>query len=341
LLTALENKIEIKNCQLDLAKKIKRSASSSGKLWMGIPGGSFWAKAYWCDKERFWWAYAPPHRPSYRHWNAFGTLEKDKKPQWGQKKHSLNITAEINIPEKGNRWSVAGIFAKDDNGIIYIGHNGRIFSKKGIGKNAFLVNYSARDSWYQIYGSAGSKSVAIISSMDDKNIVSNIGFFVHEVSRIKNLNSREILQTKKIIKTFKPEFSGIKQYSVNQKIRSESRHGQLINQLKKRVESEGFTSVNYPVDLHILGKNGKSVFIEAKTMDDTTSRYGSIGQLFYYSLQYNQGKKTRLVAMFPNPINSEFKRILAKLGIFCVGYKWKNNRAEFDSMLKNHLNYLK
>lgn len=334
----LEDKQEIQRVQNIFSRKLKSFASTSGQLFLGMPGASFFHKVFWFEKEGIWWGYYPPSGKKFqRHWNAFGISHNE--PQWNNKK-SLNVTAEINVAKKGVRGN-AGYFLKDMNDNYYIAHTGRIYSKKGIGKKEFVENYSSTHSWNEVNTSKKPKNMSIISSLNDENLISNLGLFVNEVDRIKNSIYIKHSKISKHSDKFKDEFSGSKNYTVNQKVESDSKHGRLINQMKKIIESRGFTCSNVPIDLNIYGTNDKSIFIEAKTSNDTTDRYGAIGQLFYYSLKFRQNKKTRLVAVFPNPINSEFKKILEKLGIFYVGYHWKNNVLNLDRNFNNILNYLK
>jgi len=339
--TVIEKQNEIKEAQLIFAKKMRSKSTKNGKIMLGYQGGIMPVHAYWFKDHDFWWAYEKLEKgvQILRHWNGFGIRSSsEKEPVWNDKSHSHNITCEINPPLSGNRWGVAGAFVKDSQDQIYITHSGKIGgSRKGMGKLAFIENFSGTNLWHEAVGSKGTKDLVIISNLTDKNLIDNIGFFVNEVFHIKNMiKAGKISKKTKLLSTFKPEFEGTKIYSIKQQIQSGNLHAKVVNYIKKISEKHGLKAINYPVDLLIEG-NSQDVLMEVKTSSDTQNRYAAIGQLLYYSLNLGKNTTTKLVVVFPAPINLEFKKVLDKLGIQYLTYEWKDNKPKFDSSLNKVL----
>jgi len=336
IFTIIEKKKEIEDAQLAFAKKMRAKATKNGKITVGYQGGNMEVNAHWFKENDFWWSYLKLSNEQIpRHWNGFGIRSSsEKEPVWNDKRHSHSITCEINPPLSGNRWGVAGAFVKDTDGEIYIAHSGKIGGgRKGMGKSAFIHNFSGTNLWHETSGSRGKKNLVITSNLNDKDLVNNIGFFVNEVFQIKNMiKAGKISKKTKLLSSFKPEFEGRKAYSVKQRIQSGNLHAKVVNNIKKICEKYGLQVINYPVDVLIEGKS-KDIIMEVKTSTDTQNRYTAIGQLLYYSLNLGKNANAKLVAMFPAPVNWEFKKVLDKLGIQYLTYGWENNKPKFDSSL--------
>ena len=346
--TVIEDKKEIKQAQLAFAKNMIKKAAKDGDITVGYQGGNAQMHAFWFKGDKFWWAYEPLPPGSEkipRWWNAFGIRQyyrsdepHNGEPHWGKQN---SISCEINIPLSGNTWQTAGIFVKDPDNEIYIAHTGKIGGgRKGIGKTAFVDNFSGTNKWHQVSGSRGEKDVVIISNINDPNLLDNVGFFVKAVKKIKNdITEGKIKKTPKLPRQkntdkFSPEHMGPRRsYSVNDRIQADNYHGTVVNHIKEICEKQGYlVRNNKRMDLVIQGKSKKSL-MEVKTDLDTYSRYEAIGQLFYYSLTYNLPKNTKLVAVFPKPKITEFKKVLDKLGIKYVTYTKAKKQPKFDSSL--------
>ncbi len=131
----------------------------------------------WHPNEEFWWGYK---KKSSRHWNIFGLTE----PSGESKTH--NIVCEINIPLSRGTWRIAGAFAKDESGEIYIVHTGKIGGgRKGIGQKHFIENFPDPESYVSVMRNGKSKDVAMVSALNDKNLIKNLADFVRKVDKIK------------------------------------------------------------------------------------------------------------------------------------------------------------
>lgn len=333
-LRVIEDAKQIEAAQQKFAKKLIEKSDKHGKIIVGYPGGNEEGMAYWFSKHRFWYVSKKASDANIpRYWNAFGIRTNENEPEW-ETKHSHTIICEINPPLSGNTWMVAGVFAKDENGKVYLAHTGKIGGGgEGIGKSAFEENFSGFEQWEYVEGSAGKKRVVILSELDDEHLVSNISYFVREVRRIKDLAKGEKLHKKPqyLFKDFKPEFEGKRQpYTPSQTIQARVTHGRVVNQLAELAQKHGFDNYyNRRVDLYIESGNSKTALIEIKTDTDTESIYKAIGQLLY-NAKLSNTQNSMLVAAFPVPIDQELEKILNKLQIQCIWYSEKDAKIVFE-----------
>ena len=130
-------------------------------------------------------------------------------------------------------------------------------------------------------------------------------------------------------------------YTQSQTIHANVSHGSIVNNLKIIAEKYGLdTYSNRAIDLYLANKSGATAMLEIKTDLDTESKYKAIGQLIYNS-QLNNIPNLTLIAVFPHSTDTEFKRILDKLDIKYISYKWKNEKPVFDNKLNEFLESLK
>ncbi len=340
-LVVIEDKKEVSLAHRKLEQKLISQSTKHGKINVGYPGGHDIVMSYWFAKQKFWWALK---KYSWVYWNSFGIETNDNEPQWNSN-HSHNITCEFNLSPSGKRSKKAGCFVKDENGKIYLAHTGKIGGgRKGIGKSAVEENYSGLKQWYDVSGSAGPKKVIIISGLDDRQLLSNLAFFVHEIKKIKELAVRGKLHKKPrfLLKNFNKEFEGKRNpYTPSQTIHANVSHGTIVNSLEMLAQKHGFrTFYNRATDLYLENKYGKTVMLEIKTDVSTESKYKAIGQLIYNSKRPGAGKPA-LIAVFPSDIDSEFKKILSDLKIKLISYRWKNEQPMFDAIFDRLLSRLK
>jgi hypothetical protein len=326
VLTVIERESEIKHAQGLFMKKMDKVVDKRDVIIVGYKGESQKLKASWSEKLGIWWI---TEKSENRYWNAFGT----KEPKWDTK-YSHNITCEINPPFKGINRTIAGVFAEDSNGKIYLLHRGKIGGgRKDIGKTRFWKEF--RGEWQEVRDGEMVSKLALVASFESPRFAQQVANFVHEVERIKAISVSSKGSAGALETVFKEEFYGTKKVSSTSKeIEAKCDHGLLVNTLAKDLEAFGITVGNSPgIDLYAVDENNNpKILFEIKTDTTKTQCYEAIGQLFFYSVKL--GKKPQLVAVFPNYIDKESKNIIEKLNIQCLTYEWVDNKPQFDKSFK-------
>lgn len=340
-LFVIEDAKQVKLAYKKLKEKLISQSDKHGKINVGWFGGNMDLEVYWFAKHKFWWG---SRIGQWGYWNPFGIGTENNEPEWNSG-HSHNVTWQFNPLSSGNSWRKASTFVKDQDDRIYLAHTGKIGGgRKGIGKSTFEENFSGIQQWHTVQGSAGEKRTVIISELDDKNLIRNLALFTQEVKKIKELAIQGKLNQKPrfLLKNFNKEFEGQRMpYTQSQTIHANVSHGSIVNNLKIIAEKYGLdTYSNRAIDLYLANKSGATAMLEIKTDLDTESKYKAIGQLIYNS-QLNNMPNLTLIAVFPHSTDTEFKRILDKLDIKYISYKWKNEKPVFDNKLNEFLESLK
>jgi hypothetical protein len=95
---------------------------------------------------------------------------------------TLSITGEINFLLKGVDGRVAGLFFRNEDNSIFVGHRGRItISGYKNGKQKFWNNYQGPERTIE------SDRIAIIGSLDDDSFYNHVVNFIREIERIKKI----------------------------------------------------------------------------------------------------------------------------------------------------------
>jgi hypothetical protein len=80
---------------------------------------------------------------------------------------------------------VAGLFARDGENRIYVGHTGKVGGgRAGIGQNAFR-RFIGDDPWHEIMTQGGKRVAVVFGPMDAPNFLNQLAGFVHSVSDFK------------------------------------------------------------------------------------------------------------------------------------------------------------
>jgi hypothetical protein len=128
--------------------------------------------------NKFWYAskIIDQEHKVKRYWNVFGFYEvlPSRKP--------LTIIGEINFPFSGKDGRVAGLFFKNEDNTIFVGHNGKI-TIRGFenGKAGFWNHYQGPDI------RIGGDRIAVIGSLNDNNFYNHVVNFIKEIRRIKSI----------------------------------------------------------------------------------------------------------------------------------------------------------
>jgi hypothetical protein len=181
MLKVIEDKAEVDTAQASFMRKLGQFADAKNIISIGHPGRSQKLSASWSSKLDIWWAVKTTGN---RYWNAFGT----GKPRW-HSGFSHNIVCEINPSFQGINRRIAGVFAKDIDGKLYLLHRGKIGGGRlGIGKTKFENEFIG--DWVTAEDGLKSNRFILIASFDSPNFAEGISDFVHQVEQIKANLSR-------------------------------------------------------------------------------------------------------------------------------------------------------
>lgn len=322
VLKVLDDKIEIQKAQALFLSRLNHRSDKQGIISVGYQGESQRLNAHWSSELAIWWI---TEDSGNRFWNAFGTGE----PKWNTG-YSHSITCEINPPYEGINARIAGVFAKDPDGKLYLLHRGKLGGgKPGVGKALFVREF--RGAWEEVEDGKEFSKLALVASFDNPRFAEQIADFVHEVERIKAAPATTRTPAE-LEAVFKEEFFGAKKVSsISSETQSNSDHGLIVNTLAKSLKNKGITVGNtHYVDLFILNSVGNpTALFEVKTDSSSTQVYEAVGQLYFHSAKLRA--KCKLIAVFPNSISQETRDTFNTLGIQLLTYSFANNLPVFDS----------
>jgi hypothetical protein len=259
-----------------------------------------------------------------RYWNAFGLMEP-------RENSSNYIVSEINIPLKGINRRIAGVFAKDNEGHIFICHRGRIGGGRyGIGKTLFENNFRG-DRWITIKDRKKESKVALIDFIKSHRLVYQVRDFVAEVDRIKKLatgKSEDFVPENDL--DFTPEFLGEKHFELYKHVVSKCDHGFVVNELAKYLELQGLKVGNdRNRDLFVIDTSGNiSTIYEVKTDISLYDLYSGVGQLLLNSC--NLTGKPKLILVLPEELPKSLRLKLQRIEINNLIYELNRENAIFQ-----------
>ena len=323
-LTPLIERDEIRKAYETFAERLKKGGIPLTRT-LGWKGGNTETEIFWHEKLGIW-THFDPWDEENRYWCVFG-MENPVEL------FNLNITCEINILKEGINRRVAGLFVRDNKGNVYITHNGNLRGgQKGISGTNFRTFFQ-RDEFVDLVWQDGLESETIlIGRLDNPELPYQIDHFVKKVNSFKervvsggkiNLTSKE----------FSPEFSGPRRgYMPTDTIKSQCNHGIVIDALHNLLESSGLKTANdNKRDLFIDDDIGNmKMLFEAKTDTSTSSIYSAIGQLMCHAAVQDTPPKCVLVV--PDKPKPDTVKILNKLGIQILSYKWNKGKALFPEV---------
>lgn len=147
--------------------------------FVGYQGGGEEVQLNWLPKEHIW-SYFEPHEEKSKFWCIFGVDDPTEIK-------SPNIICEINIPFEGIRRGVAGVFAHNSKGEIFLTHSGGVAGgRKGIGKIAFWDFGNFKDVCTLDWQDGEETEAIIIGSLDDPKFQSKVAEFVYKVKEFKD-----------------------------------------------------------------------------------------------------------------------------------------------------------
>jgi len=322
MLRVLEAGKEIEQAQTEFAQRFKRLSARPIAATVGFQGGNLAANLYWSEKLHVWYA---QDTAGNRYWNAFGTQE-------AREGRNHTITCEINFPLNGADRRIAGAFAREVSGGIFVLHSGRIGGgKAGVGKALFEANYKGK----QVSARFGPTEceVFLVGALSSKRLPEQVAHFVHEVQRVKGLMPQSHIPRQRApLKPrfgFSPEFAGRKRYRVAPTVEAECDHGLIAGELERVLTAEGLQCANDQFrDLYVIEKSGNvRTLFEIKTDVSRQSLYAAVGQLLLNSAA-STGIRN-LVLVVPTGLSREVESTLSQLKIRVLPYRWKGHSVEF------------
>jgi hypothetical protein len=329
MLKVIEDAKTVRACQRRLKKAVVAGSTEHKKHMIGYPGGVSRATIYYSKPLNFWMAF---ETATGRHFNPCGIGYP----------FSVGSPAphiEINFPISGIDRRVAGSFLRDEDGVIYVAHSGKIGGgTKGVGMKAFLEYYPA---WTTVTSGSRDQTMYVLGRLDDPKLVKKLVAFTKRSKQFRDdiktgasqatANPSPEKNQDGSPPTFNPEFTGKKKYATADQVEADCTHGIIVMALRERLVAAGLTVGNtVSRDLYIVGPNGKlAVLFEVKTTVDTTSVYTSIGQLFFHG---GPPQSLKLVALLPDNVGVLARSRLAELGIELVTFGWDEDEPTFDGL---------
>lgn len=329
ILTALTDQ---KDIELAYAKFEKRVTGSYGRMvdcTIGWPDGTMKTQVKW-HSEVGVWSYFDPNPDGNHYWCTFGMDNPQVNPY-------VDITCEINMVFEGIGRRVAGRFAKDTHGEVYLLHSGKVGGgRPGIGKTAFRKFFKGDQILTVAWPDGDETYDILIGSLSDPELIKHIGRFVNEVAQFKKYVTAEgkTPGAEETTPSFSPEFTGTRKTSQRQKeiIKSIYRHGEVVNGLYKSLVELGLNVANDQMrDVYIHdGRSRMKVLFEVKTDLSTSSIYGGIGQLMFHGAC--QVPSPKRVFVVPSRPNKKTSQILERLKINWVTYKQNFGGVSFNGL---------
>ena len=332
-LTALSQKREIDTAQKKLLDLFSEGEERGNKViaHLGMEEGGSGAPTYYHREHDFWTSFFTiENSDSSRYWFGYGLGDPNSL-------RKISPICEINIPIAGANRKIAGAFARDNAGGVYLVHSGKIGGgRKGIGSSAFWERYSGNT--INIVYSTNRKphKAALIGKLGSHDLLEHIGSFVRQVGGIKDdivrgkryspEYSRRNVDSDMLSSAYAPEHQGKKApYTVTQMVEAQSYHGSIVDALEKLLAE--FKPVNDKKrDLYIKSKQNEidSLF-EVKADCSQQSIYTGIGQLIVNS---DISTRNRFLVIYA-PKSDMLDKKLEPIGITVVPFRWEDEQVIF------------
>ena len=317
MLTLIEGEKEKKSAQKAVEAGLKEVLPNVGVRNIGFPGGNTDRPVYAAGEGELYVAFSKPdaNATTPRYWNAFGVFQSGASAQ--------EITVEINIAVDGKSARVAGFFAKDEVGNIYLMHTGRVGGgRKGIGRSAFLT-WSMLE-LMEVHESTGRVRRGIaVAQVGSGQLAEQIGNFTSKVADFKSQASSGAFETPLFrarvdeFESYKPEFSGRKKGSRGVTFDYLTYHGDVVQALfdERTADCTDGEKVysNRLIDLYVRKHQTITEIYEVKTSTDRQALYTAIGQLKTHSSA--DLSKTILVLPAEEHVAIDIAAALPKLSI--------------------------
>lgn len=324
MLTVIQDAKNVRACRSKLKQAMSDASTEHRKHHIGYPGGVSPATIYYSKELGFWMGL---DRRDGQYLSPCGL--GDPFATGSPAPH-----VEINIPVSGINRRRAGCFLRDETGILYVGHSGKVGGgKKGIGGKAFRAYYPA---WSDAMSGDHPMQVYVLGRLDDTNLIKKLVAYTS-----KSKEFRDKVKAGKIKPhpgdqvggkpVFKPEFTGKKHYTTADQVEADQKHGTIVNTLFDHLASAGLDVGNTQArDLYVRGANGETtVLFEVKPWSNTSSVYACIGQLYFHG---GAPQSAKLVAVLPDTVSKHQRSRLEALCIELVTFTWKEDVPTFKGL---------
>ena len=178
MLTLVQDVSDVQQYQTLLHSQLLRLLPEQGNYTLGFPGGNFTLVVSF--NSALWYAHKTITKgEESRYWNAFGIGERLRQST------SNSIIVEVNFPIYKPKKQVAGLFASDQSGRIFVLHRGTIGGRSAASRNAFQQFYP-QEKWVDVDEGAGHTTKAIlITSLQSDFFLEDFIFFVQKVDTFK------------------------------------------------------------------------------------------------------------------------------------------------------------
>lgn len=325
MLEVLQKRPEIDEAQTRFEQRLSEEGSEQGELEAGFQGGSMEVPYVWHEGLGFWAGFSPRDN---RYWNAFGT----EKPGAG----TSEIAVEINPPLEGINRRMAGVFARDEDGTLYLLHRGNIGgSRPGIGKNNFLEWRSRHGHETRPVRDGDRTSEAIVITHLDSdrfsahiyNFIENVEAFKEDITTGDYEPDRETDLTDELPETDAPsEFFGTYRIPAREATTAEADHGIIVQSLSELLDQRGAdVKGNEVMDVFVPETTaGESWLFEVKTTTRPYDLYTAIGQLSYHGREFD-----RHVVVLPAEVGDPHLERLEELGLDVLLFEWNDQEPKF------------
>lgn len=307
--------------QKQFIQRLKEICNEKIICILGYQGNSDELTVYYSRKFNFWFT---TKKNVNRYWNAFGF----GRPIKGR---NNSITVEINIPFEGVNRNIGGVFAYDKKNDILVLHRGKIGGGRvGIGKELFFKNY--RDEPINAFDFEFENEFCLIGGLNSKYLPRQVGNFVSEVHRIKNLSEKETSDFSSLNNfSFTDEVTGRRKVKRSGTTVIERTHGIVVNSLAKKLEEKGFfigKDKNRDLFIHSRGRITK--MFEIKRSSSPQALYSAVGQLIIYSIPIRNA--VDLILVLPEKLNKTVEKRLHELGMSILYYDWNNSEPIYKNL---------
>lgn len=172
-LKIIEDRDEIKAAQEEFLKILHQKADEIISTEKFDLGPKMKIDAHWSNDLGIWVVNRELEHD--RFFNAFGIHKPDANS-------NLSVACEINIQKDGLNRNVAGAFAKDLEGNVYLIHRGSIGGQK---KQEFFDKYHGKTA--QIQDGDIKTEAVVLGGLNDPKLPEHVRNFVFEVAKIKGL----------------------------------------------------------------------------------------------------------------------------------------------------------
>lgn len=313
-LRLLTDEAEVAQAQARLSEGLMRGSGPAEKRFVGWQGGGQEVSVRWHREGKFWYSLQPWEN---RYWNLFGLDRPD------EVSGSLSILVEVNPPMGGIDRRMAGAYAVDEEGALYLLHRGKIGGgKKGIGKDSFLR--ANPKSLIEVQDGDRVSPMFVVANIAHSTLPFAVATFLGQVHDFKHDGESPTGAGSDLVDTdFSPEFEGHKLIPSREEVLAKVRHGTVVRRLREVLRAAGIHANNDRA--RDLFSPDPRITFEVKTSGASQAMYTAVGQLMIHG-------SGRRVLVVPNGMHGSMRTRLESLGINVLDYMWKDDVPVFKNL---------